>query len=345
MAVDAQRLIGSIVIALVVGLAAAPAVAQTTGGSVADHVTALKAPLEDDGETSRVIGGRMSEPGDRPWQVALASASELTDDPQSKYQAQFCGGSVLDPNWILTAAHCVVGEDGSPMAAQELVVLFGDVELTNAEVAAVERIVVHESYNSASFVGDIALVRLAAPLDLSGERIKAIGVADAAAERDHAAPGAHAIVSGWGRLEDGNFPLELREADIEIQEQAICERGLIELYKRQFKDMLDDVAWRLNVSEEAAAEAFQVVVDAAPDPIPDSMLCAGLESGKRDACNGDSGGPVVVRGAEGFVQVGIVSWGEVPIGVEIACGLPQLYGYYTRISSYKDWIDETTRPD
>ena len=78
------------------------------------------------------------------------------------------------------------------------------------------------------------------------------------------------------------------------------------------------------------------------DPLTDNMICAGTESGARDACNGDSGGPLFVQQDDGLTQVGIVSWGDGPLDAEVACGHKNAYGVYTRVSHYSDWIKEHT---
>lgn len=68
-----------------------------------------------------------------------------------------------------------------------------------------------------------------------------------------------------------------------------------------------------------------------PELIKEHMLCAGYQGGGTDACTGDSGGPLVVDMGGTWVQVGIVSWGE-------GCGRPDLYGVYSRVSSFVDFI-------
>lgn len=65
-----------------------------------------------------------------------------------------------------------------------------------------------------------------------------------------------------------------------------------------------------------------------------SMLCAGFSTGQTDACNGDSGGPLMVETKTGWQQVGIVSWGE-------ECAQPDYYGVYTRVSAFQDFISDT----
>jgi secreted trypsin-like serine protease len=69
------------------------------------------------------------------------------------------------------------------------------------------------------------------------------------------------------------------------------------------------------------------------------MICAGTTSGARDACNGDSGGPLFVAGKDGPEQIGIVSWGEGPSDGTAACGHKDAYGIYTRLGNYVSWID------
>jgi secreted trypsin-like serine protease len=66
------------------------------------------------------------------------------------------------------------------------------------------------------------------------------------------------------------------------------------------------------------------------------MLCAGIDNGSEDACFGDSGGPLIVHSG-GTWQVGIVSWGP-----SSGCGLAGLFGVYTKISNYTDWIAAQT---
>ncbi len=69
--------------------------------------------------------------------------------------------------------------------------------------------------------------------------------------------------------------------------------------------------------------------------ILDTNICAGYEEGGKDSCQGDSGGPLVVEANGTYYQAGIVSWGE-------GCALPEMYGVYTEVSKYIEWIEEKT---
>ncbi len=70
--------------------------------------------------------------------------------------------------------------------------------------------------------------------------------------------------------------------------------------------------------------------------IIDSQLCAGFAKGGKDACNGDSGGPLMALQDGKYKQVGIVSGGNG------GCAEPNKYTYYTRVSSFRTWIEAQT---
>lgn len=65
-----------------------------------------------------------------------------------------------------------------------------------------------------------------------------------------------------------------------------------------------------------------------------NMLCAGYKAGGQDACEGDSGGPLVTRYMKTWFLTGVVSWGK-------GCANENLYGVYTKVSNYLDWIKDT----
>ncbi|HMQ58801.1 MAG TPA: trypsin-like serine protease, partial [Rhizobiaceae bacterium] len=113
--------------------------AYANSGERAKHTEA--APAEESG--GRVIGGVDAEPGAWPWQVALMIAGRPVNP-----DAHFCGGSLVLPNWVLTAAHCVHMETGNGQFAdlppQAIRVLAGSSRLAEGEgdlidVAAIYR--------------------------------------------------------------------------------------------------------------------------------------------------------------------------------------------------------------
>ena len=218
------------------------------------------------GPASANTGKTPAEPGAQPWMVGL-----LSSDTNNGYDAQFCGGSLIAPNWVLTAAHCVEGIQN----ASEVDILVGRHTLSSNEgerITAAE-IAVHKGYpdDADGEDNDIALIRLSRPAT-QGTPIKLAATTATTADD----PGAQARVTGWGSLTEagGDEPDTLHGVNLPVVSQEACKAVYGE-------DLLSDT------------------------------ICAGPESGGADSCYGDSGGPLVGRNSSGEpVQIGVVSWGD-----------------------------------
>ncbi len=264
----------------------------------------VKAPdaLPPAGTQQRIVGGAPAAPGTYPWQAALVYA----DEPDA-YEGQFCGGSLIAPEWVLTAAHCVQDFWGDVKMPANVEVVLGRTDLTTDEGARIAVVDIiphpHYSYNDPiNIYNDIALIRLAHPASQMPIALSPSGETDA----HLAAPGALATATGWGQLAEDNYdyPADLQEVDIPVVSNAICQQVLAS------KDVT----------------------------ITDAMLCTGYAEAGKGVCRGDSGGPLIVPNATqtGYTQVGVVAFAAVPCSE-----VPGLYDVYTRVSSFYPWIEET----
>lgn len=245
-----------------------------------------------------IVGGREAEPGEWPWQVALINAGG------HPYDDQYCGGSLISPDWVITAAHCA--DDAAP---EDIQVLAGIHNLVTADPGFarldVADIIIHPDYGDVNqYDSDIALLKLATPAPLRLPSGAALPIANVAlvTENVGALVGVQATVTGWGNRQPGggDYPAALHEVEVPIISNADCRAAY-------------------------------------GDSITSAMLCAGLPEGGKDSCQGDSGGPLVVFSStrSRWELAGIVSWGN-------GCALPGVPGVYTRVSTFAHWIGEET---
>ncbi|MGH0165154.1 UNVERIFIED_CONTAM: hypothetical protein FKN15_065262 [Acipenser sinensis] len=231
---------------------------------------------------SRVVGGTNADEGAWPWQVGLHFAGSL-----------YCGASVIAKEWLISAAHCFSSDRLGFLHTS--LSRFSDPRPWTAHlgmrvqgspkfVAQIRRIVAHEYYNARNFDYDVALLQLktAWPDSLS-HLIQPVCIPALAQPLQ---TGDRCWVTGWGSMSEGDkdYPTVLQEAEVEIIDQRLCQNRY--------------------------------------GPLSPRMVCAGVMSGKRDACRGDSGGPLSCqekRGGRWFLT-GIVSWG-------VGCGRPNLPGF------------------
>jgi secreted trypsin-like serine protease len=211
----------------------------------------------------RIVGGFPIEIREAPWQVSLQTVSGR----------HFCGGSILNADWVLTAAHCMVD-----LRERDLVVVAGRADLRQVDSGQrrmVEEIIRYPRYEKPEEGKDIALLRLASPLTLNGVTVAAIALVDGElAERGVASPGKVARVSGWGTLFSGGpLPSKLQLVSVPI------------------------------VTNQEARKRYPTVTD-------DQLAAGYLGSGGKDSCQGDSGGPLTVEERGIRYLAGVVSWGR-----------------------------------
>ena len=214
--------------------------------------------------TSRaVVGGAPISVEQSPWQALVIV------EPENK----LCGGSLIDPGWIVTAAHCVAGFTGDQLSVHLGISALAE-RATGNEVG-ISEVIVHPSWEPTSFRNDIALLRLAAPIATS-PRTTTIPLPVGLDAATWPGTGTAAAISGWGAAEFGGQPSnQLRRAEI----QVLAAPGNPE-------------CGRYGGNFDAATE-----------------ICAGLPGGGVDSCQGDSGSPLVVDVGGTRLLAGLTSVG------------------------------------
>jgi hypothetical protein len=251
-----------------------------------------------EGQSPDIVGGRKAEPGAWPWQVALVSRTS-----SQAYNGFFCGGSLIAPDWVLTAAHCL-----DETEATLIDVLAGTNLLSsNERRIQADRLLIHPEYSAYSLDGDLGLLHLSEPLTYTTIAPFVPGVDGD--EMNYL----RGTVTGWGNMDPytwfGVFPDALQELSLPLIDYRACssawaypftDKHICAGYEVMNKAVCNGDSGGPLMVQKPDGEWRQVGITSAGQigcvgsPLPDIFTRVGAYVGWIDACITDPNSPACV---------------------------------------------------
>ncbi|CAF0801590.1 unnamed protein product [Adineta steineri] len=251
-------------------------------------------------QLNKIVGGESAVDSSWGWAVSLHRSSS---------NSHFCGGAIISPLHIITAAHCVVDSSFNIGSTRVVVGIDALSQTTTTTTMAQQRSIVqvfsHPRYSAITKANDIAVLRLNQPLNISYEK----GTARLCIPRVNATsmtynypiPNSQMVAIGWGVLRSGD---ETIPPNLHLQQVTV---NALPADHRMCANSIED---------------------------RQLQFCAAVSGGGKDTCQGDSGGPLMYFESKErqWVLAGVTSYGR-------GCGLSSYAGVYTRISAYHSWLE------
>ncbi|XP_008427980.1 urokinase-type plasminogen activator [Poecilia reticulata] len=243
--------------------------------------------------TNKIVGGSFVPIESQPWIAAIFQKTFL------------CGGSLIAPGWVLTAAHCFL--DGNQTSLQRLKVYLGksDIKSTDPDREqpfSVEKLIIHQKYNPSNFDNDIALLKISNANGQGALKTASVRTVCLPPLNTYLPDGVTCSIAGFGKESSSSWSYSnrLKQATVRLLSSTNCK------VEESYKALLTD-----------------------------NMMCAASLDWSTDSCKGDSGGPLVCEASGRMFLFGVVSWGE-------GCASKNKPGVYTKVTHYNDWIADKT---
>uniref|UniRef100_A0A8C7L144 Transmembrane serine protease 15 n=1 Tax=Oncorhynchus kisutch TaxID=8019 RepID=A0A8C7L144_ONCKI len=209
----------------------------------------------------RMVGGTDSRKGAWPWMVSLYFRGR-----------HVCGATLIDNEWLVTAAHCVYGKNIHLSNWEAVLGLHSQdsVDVLPSQTRKVDHIIMNKHYNRRTKDADIAMMHLQTNVNFT-DNIQPICLPGSGQQFE---AGMKCFITGWGaEVEQGTSANVLQQAVLPLVSRSECQKLLPEY----------------NITAR--------------------MVCAGYSEGGVDSCQGDSGGPLMCEEDGHWVQVGVISFG------------------------------------
>ncbi|KAI4886092.1 hypothetical protein NFI96_020200 [Prochilodus magdalenae] len=247
----------------------------------------------------KIVGGFRSSIESQPWIAAIFKRRGFT-----------CGGTLIAPCWVLTAAHCF----SSSQNEKDYTVYLGknainETDPSKEQMFKVAKLVIHQDYDfmNENYNNDIALLQIVNSDGQCAQRTSSVRTVCLPPAKQTLPFRADCKIAGYGSVTSCKsqilYSRYLKETYVKVVPETVCQR--------------EDYYGKSEI------------------PLTGNMFCAASPSWKDDACQGDSGGPLVYEQNGRIFLFGIVSWGE-------KCAVKNKPGVYTKVTNYNGWIAEHT---